>query len=245
MKGRWRVSYDVDARPFWRQRGWQLSAAFFAVILLATVVVSLRGGAPAPARPVTLAGPLSEGAPFEGDRPVGCHTDDSRQDAPVGPPDDVTWRELNGAPVPLSASAGPRRTDGPLMWCFARTPAGAVMAAHVIPRQLSGNDWRTIVDQQVVSGAGRDLFVAMRSSIADSSVRYTTSSVGGFSLLFYSAEAATVRLLIRVGSAGYAATEYRVAWSGGDWKMEPSTAGDLYSPLTPVADTAGFILWGK
>ncbi|MFG1997277.1 hypothetical protein ACGFJ7_45585 [Actinoplanes sp. NPDC048988] len=245
MRRRWRLTRDVDARPFWQQRGWQVSAAFFGMVLVAAVVVAFIDTEPAPTQSIAARGPLSEGAPLEGARPVGCRSDDRRQDAPVRPPEDITWRQLNGAPVPLSTSAGPRRTHGSMLWCFAHTPTGAIMAAHVIPRQLSGTDWRTIVDQQVVPSTGRELFVAMRSSIVDPPVRNTTSSIAGFSLLFYSGEAATIRLLIRAGAIGYAATDYRMAWSGGDWKIEPAETGNLYSPLTPVADPAGFILWGN
>ena len=234
---------DPEERPFWQQRGWQVSAAFFAVMLVAGTVIALGGGPDAEAEPVAAAGPLSGGITLDGGRPAGCRTDDSAQSTPVRPPDDVTWQPLNGSSVPLSASAGPLRSSGPVMWCYAHTPMGAVMAAHVIPRHMSGKEWRTITDQQVVPGVGRDIFVAMRSSLEDVTPQYTASSLAGFVLMSYSPEAATVRLLIRLGPAGLGVTDYALAWSGGDWKVRPLSSGDLHTPVSPVPAATGFVLW--
>ncbi|MFI6078686.1 hypothetical protein ACIA5C_44935 [Actinoplanes sp. NPDC051343] len=232
-------------RPYWEQRGWRFSAGFLAVVLVAAGAVLVRNGTHKDAGPsidarraVPAIG-VEEGS----GRPPGCRTDDSDQHAPVQPPHDVTWRPLNGAPVPLSKSAGPRMTRGPLLWCFARTPTGAVMAANVIPRQLSGRYWNAVTDQQVVPGAGRDIFVAMRSTVAQDVPQYTAGSLAGFLLISYSDHQATVRLLVSVGQVSLVATDYTVVWSGGDWKVQPLSTGDLSSPVVPVASPAGFILW--
>ncbi|MFI5934087.1 hypothetical protein [Actinoplanes sp. NPDC051494] len=232
---------DPDERPYWRQRGWQFSAGFLAVALFAGAIVVLldvSDGNPTIAAAASVqinAGP--------GQRPAGCGTDDSDQEAPVRAPDDVTWRELNGAPVPFSRSQGPRVVDGgPLLWCFAHTPMGAVMAANVIPRQMSGGSWATVVDQQVVAGRGRDIFVAMRSTVPDTTPQYSAGSLAGFLLVSYTPETATVRVLIRSAQV-VAATDYTVTWSGGDWKIQPLPFGDLHSPLVPVSGMAGFIMW--
>ncbi|MDP9793428.1 hypothetical protein J2S43_001940 [Catenuloplanes nepalensis] len=231
--------FETDPPPFWRQRGWLVPAVSFAVLLCG-------GGGFLVLRdePVTDAAPRPAGTVLVDGRPDGCRTDDSIQDAPAGPPADVTWRELNGARVPLSASAGPIRTDGPVLWCFAHTPAGAVMAAHVIPRQLSGGDWRAVVERQVAPGPGREIFVAMRSSLDDAPAAHTAVTVAGFALSVYTAERATVRVLVRLAGFGDAAADYRLAWSDGDWQVVPSSAGELYTPPAPVTTTAGFILWG-
>ncbi|WP_198348093.1 hypothetical protein [Plantactinospora sp. KBS50] len=159
------------------------------------------------------------------------------------PPADVTWRQLNGAGVPLSASAGPLRTTGAVQWCFAHTPMGAVMAANVIPRHMSGAEWRSVTAQQVVPGIDRDIFVAMRSSQQDAPVRYTANSLAGFLLMSYASDLATVRLLIRQVPATYGVTDYTVQWQGGDWKLRPLAGGDLHTPVTPVPDATGFVLW--
>ena len=239
-------SGEVDDRPFWQQRGWQWSAAFVAVVLCMGVVVAFSGGPDAAAKSAeqpTETGPLSGGVGPDGSRPGGCHTDDTDQAAPVRPPSDVTWRPLNGANIPLSASAGPVQTSGPVLWCFAHTPIGAVMAANVIPRQMSGNDWRTVTEQQVVPGIARDVFVAMRSSQPQAPQQYTASSVAGFMLVSYSPDTATVRLLIKQLPALYGVTDFTVAWDGGDWKLQALSDGDLHTQLTAVTANGGFVMW--
>ncbi|MGY0068757.1 hypothetical protein ACWZEH_18550 [Streptomyces sp. QTS137] len=157
--------------PYWKQRGWQVSAGFLAVVVVLSGIVALttdqdpdgnNGNAPA------AEGPLSGTPAMKDGRPEGCRTDDSDGDAlPTAPPDDVDWHTLDVTRVPVSASAGPTLTQGPLWWCFAHTPTGAVLAAHIIPSQMSGPDWRTVAREQVVSGQGRDLFVFKRSTVRD------------------------------------------------------------------------------
>jgi hypothetical protein len=239
-------SGEVEDRPFWHQRGWQLSAVFVALLLCMSVVVALSGGPDAAAKRAEQAivpGPLSSGAGPDGSRPGGCHTDDTDQTAPAQPPGDVTWRPLNGAKVPLSASAGPVKSSGQVLWCFAHTPLGAVMAANVIPRQMSGSAWRTVTEQQVVAGNARDVFVAMRSSQQGAPPQYTANSMAGFMVMSYSPDTAVVRLLIKQPPAVYATTDFTVAWDGGDWKVKALAGGDLHTPVTAVTANGGFVMW--
>ena len=238
--------------PYWRQRGWQVSAAFLGVVVLLSGIVALTAdqdaGATGSGAPAS-EGPLSGAAAVKDGRPGGCRTDDSAGDTlPSAPPDDVDWRALGPTRVPVSASAGPTLAQGPVWWCFAHTPAGAVLAAHVIPSQMSGSDWRTIAQEQVVSGRGRDLFVFKRSTVrddgsgaaADSS---SAASYAGFSVPAYSREAAVVELLLKTGQ-GYATTSVALRWSGGDWKVRPSDNGALHTPVKAVQGTNGHLMWG-
>ncbi|GAB3806230.1 hypothetical protein [Micromonospora zhanjiangensis] len=234
-----------DERPFWRQRGWQLSAGYLALVLCAGVVAVFGAGSDESTGGAgrTTPGQLTVEVGATNSRPAGCRTDDADQSTPVRPPVDVTWRQLNGAGVPSSASAGPLRSTGPLQWCFAHTPMGAVMAANVIPRHMSGAEWRAVTEQQVVPGSGRDVFVALRSSQSDSTRQFTANSLAGFMLLSYTPDSATVRLLIRQPPAVYGATEYVVDWQGGDWKLRARPDGDLHSEFSAVPDVGGFVLW--
>jgi hypothetical protein len=234
-----------DGRPFWKQPAWQISAAFFAFMLCAGVFIALSGEPDAEAgtaSPPVDTGPLSAGVPSGDSRPEGCQTDDDDQKAPVRPPRDLRWEPLNGGKVPLSASAGPRITNDLVMWCFAHTPMGAVMAANVIPRQMSGDGWEDATDQQVVPGMGRDLFEAMRSSLPSTPEQYVSTSLAGFFLVSYAPTEATVRLLLQQGET-YGVTDYTVAWEGGDWKLLPSKVGDLHTEVVRVRSDAGFVKW--
>ncbi|MEU2747053.1 hypothetical protein ABZ613_12300 [Streptomyces collinus] len=254
------------SEPYWKQRGWQVSAAFLGVVVLLSGIVALtagRGTADDGASAPPSKGPLSGTPAMKDGRPDGCRTDDSRGGVmPTSPPDDVDWRALGVARVPVSASAGPTLTQGPVWWCFAHTPAGAVLAAHIIPSHMSGPDWRTIAQEQVVAGPGRDLFVFKRSTVRDDgpggtpdtgsasgshrdagSGSSSAASYAGFSVPAYSGEAATVELLLKTGQ-GYATTSVALRWSGGDWKVQPSDNGALHTPVKAVQGTNGHLLWG-
>ncbi|MXM61877.1 hypothetical protein GR925_00010 [Streptomyces sp. HUCO-GS316] len=235
--------------PYWTQRNWQLSAGFLALVVLLGGFVALtsdKDGATAAASD----GPLSGTSVPRDGRPEGCRTDDSAGDAqPTSAPKDISWHTLGIAKVPVSASAGPTRTSGPLRWCYAHTPAGAALAATVIPSQMSGSGWKTVSRQQVVAGRGRDLFEFQRSTVPDidSAAQSGGASVGsyaGFSVTSYTRREANVGLLIRTGQ-GYATTGILLRWDGGDWKVLPNDDGSLHTPVTAVqGNPNGYILWG-
>jgi hypothetical protein len=233
---------DEEGLPFWHRLRWQVSAAFLAVAMCAGLIAMVvRGDAAAPAAAAT--GPVIGGLEPDGSRPQQCRTDDSEQSVPAEAPRDITWWQLNGARTPRSASAGPLRTTGPLRWCFAHTPMGAAMAANVIPRQMSGPDWRIVTHQQLVPGFGRDYFESMRESLADASSKPTAIALAGFMVVDYTPETAVIRILVRQGTVAYVSVDYTVDWDGVDWKLRPLSTGGLYTEASPVLSLAGFVQW--
>lgn len=249
-----REPWAEEQPPYWKQRGWQVSAGFLGLVVVVSGVVALtsdREAAGVRASPAAGAGPLSGHPTTRSGRPTGCRTDDSAGDElPTAAPKDVEWRALDVAEVPVSASAGPLRTDGPLWWCFAHTPVGAVLAAHIIPSQMSGPHWRAVTEAQVVAGRGRDMFEFQRSTVVDPdapgrrrAARPSVASYVGFSVLSYSGEETSVELLLK-SEQTYASTTVALRWSGGDWKVVPGNDGSLHSPVQPVQGTDGRLLWG-
>ena len=239
-----------ESGPYWKQRSWQLSAGFLGLVFVVGGIVALvsdPNGGDRSVSAVVSEGPLSGHAVMTDGRPHGCRTDDSAGAAlPKSAPKDVSWRTLGISRVPVSASAGPILVQKDLWWCFAHTPTGAVMAAHIIPSQMSGSGWRTISKEQVVAGHGRDLFDFTRATIQDTDDRSSgveVASYAGFSVTSYTSRAATVRLLIK-SDQGYSATAIVLRWSGGDWKVLPNGDGSLHSSVASVQSTDGFTLWG-
>ncbi|WP_339130124.1 hypothetical protein WJM95_14520 [Streptomyces sp. f51] len=239
----------AESGPYYKQRSWQLSAGFLAVVAVVGGVVTVLSGpdtTTAHANAAASSGPLA-GPSVQDGRPRGCRTDDSAgSEPPKAAPKDIAWRTLGVARVPVSASAGPTRIQGPLWWCYAHTPTGAALAAHVIPSQMSGSDWRTVTEQQVVSGRGRDMFEFQRATVQSTDTQNsgtTVATYAGFSVSSYADRAATVRLLIK-SAQGYAATDISLRWSGGDWKVVADDNGSLHSPVSAVQSTNGFVLWG-
>jgi hypothetical protein len=253
------VSRPVDKRlrrlrrapepgPYWKQRSWQWSAGFLGLVVLVGGFIALTsGGDDANA---AADGPLSHKSGPRNSRPQGCRTDDSAGSAlPESAPKDITWHRLGVGRIPVSASAGPTRTDGPVHWCFAHTPVGAALAATVIPSQMSGSGWETVCRQQVVEGNGRKLFEFQRSAYQDIDSAADTGggavgSYAGFSVTSYTSGTAKIRLLL-TSTQGYGTTTIVVRWSDGDWKLVPTDDGSLYTTVAPVEGSpSGYIPWG-
>ncbi|MEU0127043.1 hypothetical protein [Streptomyces sp. NPDC006289] len=248
--------------PFYKQRGWINSAGFLGFLLVMTLVALLSGtttDTPTKESEVAadsrdmlsgLSGPLSPGDPQEvrsgpEGRPANCSPDDRDASLPTTTPKDLRWQKLVAIMVPTSPTAGPLHTGTSLWWCFAHTPTGAVLAAHVIPVQLSGITWRSAAEQQVVPGKPRDRFVTAKADAEATDLE--KSPIGrfvGFSLASYSAESATVRLLLTNPSGGYLSTSVSVHWRDGDWKIAPYADGSLYSSVQQ-AKPGDFTAWGK
>ncbi|MEU2339882.1 hypothetical protein ABZ608_41220 [Streptomyces sp. NPDC013172] len=238
---------DVDGgpTPFWRQRGWLLAAGFLAVVLLmALTAAATGGGGSGQLASTTAEGPLTRAAADTSGRPQGCGTDDRDQSTSTAPPKDVRWRTIGGTRVPVSPTAGPTRSTGSVLWCFAHTPMGAVMAAHVIPAQMTSPDWRAVTRDQVVPGFGRNLFVSQRASIPESSIRTRQNGTyAGFLVSDFTRTSATVDVLIKSPAGQYFSTSVDLRWSGGDWKVQPASDGGLHSELSTVDGTNGYVLW--
>jgi hypothetical protein len=237
-------SYDSgEGTSSSKHRGRILAAGFLAAALVLSVISFLTDGGVDESQPSSR-GPWSKALAEGSGRPQGCRTDDAERAIPKAAPADVTWQTVGGSRVPTSASAGPTRSTGPVRWCFARTPMGAVMAAHVIPAQMTGPDWRVVVDEQVVPGFGRDLFVSQRSSIDDTQLKTRQAgSYAGFAVGDYDKESATVKMLVKSPQGSFVSTTVSVRWSGGDWKVEPRTDGGLHSKVTTAGGPDGFVQW--
>ncbi|MFJ3674024.1 hypothetical protein ACIPSE_47075 [Streptomyces sp. NPDC090106] len=236
---------DPFALPFWKQRGWRLAAGFLAVALVFSLfsLATRSTGAPL-LETASAAGPLTQGAVDSTGRPTGCATDDGDRATPEAAPADTRWRTLGGTRVPVSATAGPTQRTGPVLWCFAHTAMGAVLAAHVVPAQMTSSNWREVTRDQVVAGFGRDLFVSQRGSLSDARLRTRENgSYAGFLVAEYSAGAATVDVLIKSPDGPYFSTSVRLLWSGGDWKVRPANDGGLHTELTSAGGTDGYVLW--
>lgn len=177
-------------------------------------------------------------------RPAGCDTDDSDRATPDAPPAEIHWRTLGGTRVPLSPVAGPTQKTGAVLWCFAHTPTGAVMAAHVIPAQMTSPNWRVVTRDQVVAGFGRDMFVSQRASFSDARLKnHKNGTYAGFLLVDYTSTDATVDVLIKSPDGSYFTTSVRLRWNGGDWKILPGNDGGLHTDLSSVSGTDGYVLW--
>ncbi|MEU5835678.1 hypothetical protein ABZ820_18660 [Streptomyces diacarni] len=243
-----------EPTDFWKQRSWVSSAVFLGAALVIGSVSFITGGAggEADATPSeAVKGPLStdgskDGGRAKGERPQGCRTQDGEDvTRPTSAPKDLKWKNLDGVTVPTSASAGPTRYSGPVWWCYAHTPMGAVMAAHSILTHMSTADWRTVAEQQLVDGEGRDAFVSQRSRLGQSQMTGDDAGVpSGFFVGSFTKDKTQVHLLIKGAGGGLGAATVSMRWSGGDWKVKPGTDGSLFATSDSGVNSNGFIKWG-
>ncbi|GGV18293.1 hypothetical protein GCM10010260_67600 [Streptomyces filipinensis] len=239
-------------QPFWQQRGWILSAGFLLVLVVLGAFALMThgsGGTRGLAHSPTPSGTNAQGGGggSQGDRPAGCHTDDSDQARPTAPPKDVSWKANGTDLVPVSRTAGPLKFDGSIWSCFAHTPTGAVFAAHAIGDHFAFPGWREVVERQVVPGPGRDEFVAERSKDKDQSLSGQPRGITytGFSVLSYNKQQATVMLLAGVpGASKYGSLSMTLRWRDGDWKVVADSDGTIFSGVSRVDGTDGFVTWG-
>jgi hypothetical protein len=240
-------------QPFWQQRGWVLSAGFLLVLAILGGYALMTGEDDSASntttdRPSPTGGATPSGGGAGDDRPAGCQTDDSDQKKPTAPPKDVSWKANGTNLVPVSKTAGPLKFDGPVWYCFARTPMGAVFAAHAISDHFGFAGWREVAERQVVPGPGRDAFVAGRAKEKDTQVSGQPSGAvySGFTVLSYNKREATVMALARIPqSSQHLAVSINLRWQDGDWKLVPDPDGEVYGGGSRVDGTDGFVTWGK
>lgn len=231
-------------RPPWRRFRWQITAAV-VIIAVAAGALLLAQRVAQDARPPVAAKP---GAPASGagGRPAGCRTDDADQAVPSTTPPDVTYQNVGAMLVPVSASAGPTHRNGPAWSCYAHTPMGAAIAAHVIAAQLATRDWRQVLNASVVDDAGRAAFI--RASEHQTFHPLSPDEVvqpTGWQIVNYSPDQATVQTLSANGDGTWRVGTYTVRWDHGDWRLVMTNAGAPGPDPQTVASSAGFVRWPK
>lgn len=163
-------------------------------------------------------------------------------------PADTVW-QLNGSmATPVSATAGPLRTEAGVGVCFARSPSGLLLAASNLLVAL-GNpklDMEQVVSDRLVHSTGYEQlnlrvqdWSAENAGQIDSQLR----QIAGFRLITYSPDYAVIDIVQRgTGGAiaGRLATQiYLFQWLDDDWKMVPPIDGtdmpvrELTSVTTP------------
>ncbi|GGM14730.1 MULTISPECIES: hypothetical protein [Micromonospora] len=224
-----------DQTPFYSERTWILSAAFLVGTLLLAGMVWLTQSADE-----STVAPTAEAAPQVQECPPGPTVASGKAVQPA----DLKWQTIDvGYRMPVSTTHGPALQDGELLRCFAHTPMGAVLAAHIIPITLNGPDGLRVAQLQVAPTVGqRVLLTRLSRDSAGTTARTGGGTYVGFAVDRYSPETAVVQLLVK-GTAGYTASRVVLRWEDGDWKVALSTVGDSYQSLGVVTGSAGFTLW--
>lgn len=181
----------------------------------------------------------------------------SAQDCPASPvdegasgsPSDISWAVQYGNSWPVSASTGPTKTIDGLGRCFARSPAGAALAAVNLTQTVRTADLATaqkILDAQYVQNEG---VKAAAAGIAKAYEAQPPQSrqwgrTMGFKVLAFTGDAAQILLVENWPQRGqYTGFTVNVVWSGGDWKVRLEDSGQTSSTPEITVDPNGFTRW--
>lgn len=176
----------------------------------------------------------------------------------------LTWVEVEGFRLPISASEGPTQRDGDRASGFAHTPAGAVLAAvHIGYRSspaLGPAVYRPTIREQVV-GVDKDRFLtkveqdyktdqvggvtpsgAVAASIAKA--KATRSGAWAYRVDSFDPASASVQLLSRAfATAGAPAIFVNFAWTlkwvDGDWRLVAPLNGDFQNTARVFSEVPG------
>jgi len=214
------------------------------IVLTAAVVIwSTRGGSPPAAAP----SPAPPASPSAAPTAQASAPPVLDQTVPVSPPPGVTWGLFQGVALPSSHSSGPTRVADPVYAGYAHTPTGALLAAAQISSRYlisPGQDWRQVVERQVVPGPGRDVYVQKRAKVDSTSVPPGTyGQLAGFRFVTYSSDLAVVQFVSRFTDGTLQVATDTVRWLGGDWKLQLQPDGSETPTVQSVTTLAGFVPW--
>ncbi|MGH2886492.1 MAG: hypothetical protein ACRDPA_27970, partial [Solirubrobacteraceae bacterium] len=115
-------------RSPWSRPSVLLSGAFLLALVLLGVIVAVTGaGRPAGTQPA-VSSPAPTGKAQAGSS--GCTLPAGPQTVPADNPPPAQWGTVGSVQVPQNPTVyGPQRSNGPWETCFARDPAGALLAA--------------------------------------------------------------------------------------------------------------------
>ncbi|GAA1377127.1 hypothetical protein ACFPK5_00255 [Streptomyces beijiangensis] len=237
----------------WRKPGFIAAGGFLAgVALLGVVVVATTGGTntstdpkAAPATTSSSAASASASQPADGSCPA---LTDTNTTVPSTAPAGVTWALFHGVALPASAAAGPGKTDGDVARCYARTPAGALLAAtQISTRSMLAPDWRSVMTQQTY-GDARQAMIDARTKAEKAGPPPTPEpgelgQLAGFKFVTYGPSTAVVEVVTRFSTGILQASALTVRWDAGrgDWQYEVSLSS---APQHSVPSLDGYVPWG-
>ncbi|MFF7987741.1 hypothetical protein ACFZDK_53400 [Streptomyces sp. NPDC007901] len=237
----------------WLRTGFVLAAAFvgFVAVIGGAVVITSGGSEDGSAASATPTGGAAD-APADTDTGPGTAADiscpalsDHDQEVPETAPSGVSWSLYDAVALPASRTAGPAVAGKDVARCYAHTPVGALLASSQISvRYLAADDWRSVTRTQTV-GAGRDAYIADRTTAektaAPDEESTTHGQIAGYRFVTYHDSTAVIDTVWRFPGGQMQAATTTVLWHEGDWRLEfPAVP----AAPTPVDSLAGYVPWG-
>jgi hypothetical protein len=229
-----------ESRSRFAGRGFIAAAIVVAIIVLAAIVVLVtsiaHGTNPKASGPT----PTSSKSTSESDGEKSiCGLPGFNQSNTLTAAPTEKWVLVGTVAAPSSNSAGPGTIKSGLRTCYAHTAEGALfMAANFIAMGSDATLGPRLVDL-VAPGAGRKALASKPSSSSSSS----QAQVAGFKVGGYSADNATVEIVMNYADGSLVSIPLKLVWAEGDWKVVLTNSGDF--PLAPsqIQNLGGYTPW--
>lgn len=198
-----------------------------------------------PVTPAALPSPDVDGAPSAAPSlmPAGVADDEPLLVAPQ-----VDWQLFAGVALPYSGTAGPLQVDGPVFSGYERSQTGALIAAVQIANRYlftPGEQWRQVVERQVLPGVGREVFVGNRAGVVADDPPGTYGQAAGFRFVAFTPDVASIQLVSRFPTTGnLQLVTVTVRWVERDWRLQLQPDGGTSPTAQAVDDLDGFVVWG-
>ncbi len=166
-------------------------------------------------------------------------------------PGDVEWEFIGGIAAPKSAEHGPGIVDEQtgVRSCYSHTPEGALMT--VTGMLAASGDTELLLETTralVLDGVGKQSTLeGLEQRLSTGGTSTVPIEVAGFRLLSYSADRATVEVVL-AGDSGdgkvYQTTSANIVWQDGDWHFELKEDGSGGPVEGQISNLSGYIPWG-
>lgn len=141
-------------------------------------------------------------------------------------PTNLTWQVYQGVEIPVSDVDGPRSlAQSSVPAGFARTPAGAALAAIGATIRMSLADdqqWPAVGRQLIAPGPERDAWALARARLSFAPVDDVAGrapKIIAYKITDYSAVTAGIAFYQRQYDKSLTANATRVLWRDGDWRL--------------------------
>ncbi len=241
----------VDPDPAGPRPGTVAAGAVAVVILVGAGAVALFGAgtpSPAPAGPVAPALPAAAPGVDRIPPPASMSASAAADEEPLLVAPQVDWQLFAGVALPYSSTAGPLQVDGPVYSGYQRSQTGALIAAVQIANRYlftPGEQWREVIERQVLPGVGREVFVRNRAGAVADDPPGTYGQAAGFRFVAFTPDVASIQLVTRFPTTGnLQLVTVTVRWVDGDWRLQLQPDGGTSPTAQAVADLDGFVVWG-
>ena len=226
-------------RSPWSRPSVLLSGAFLLALVLLGVIVAVTGAGSGAGGPATTRPAVSSAAPpskEEADA-SGCTLPAGPQTVPASGPPQAQWGTVGSVQVPQNPAVyGPQRSNGPWETCFARDPAGALLAAMNLWAEGTAVPPSELF-QRLAVGAPANLGSSAQLD-AGGPVQFA-----GYRYDSYTPSEAQVAIVFRGPEGKLLAVVTSMVWRDGDWKyLFPA---DGAPAMQVIGDLTGYVQWSS